>query len=65
METIYVETEKELSYILKKYHKYKKLWNKQFGERLADYILWDYKIELKLKMSLKFFFIYKLIETKK
>ena len=63
--TIYAEIEKELSYILKRYHKYKKLWSKQFGERLADYTLWDYIIELKPKRSPKFFFMYKLTKTKK
>ena len=25
--TMYAETKKELNYILKRYHKYKKLWN--------------------------------------
>jgi len=61
----YAEVEKELNYILKRYCKYKKLWNEQFGERLADYALWDYKIDLELKMSLKFFPIYKLTKKEK
>ena len=62
---MYTEVEKELKYILKRYHKYKKLWNEQFGKRLADYILWDHKISLKSGMSPKFFPIYKLTETEK
>ena len=65
MGTIYTEVEKELNYIPKKYHKYKKLWNKQFGKRLADYTLWDHEIDLKPKTSLKFFPIYKLTKVKK
>jgi len=65
LETIYTEAKKEFNYILKKYHKYKKLQNEQFGERLANYTLWDHKIELEPKISPKFFPIYKLIEIKK
>ena len=60
-----METEKELSYIPKRYHKYKKLWSKQFGKKLIDYALWDYKVDLKLGTSLKFFPIYKLTKTEK
>ena len=45
------------------YHKYKKLWNKQFSKKLADYAPWDYKIDLELGISLKFFPMYKLTET--
>ena len=60
---MYEEAEKAIGYILKRYHKYKKLWNEQFGERLLEYILWDYAINLKLKISLRFFLIYKLTET--
>ena len=59
---IYKETEKAIRYVLKRYYKYKKLWNKQFGERLLKYTLWDYAINLKLKISLRFFPIYKLIK---
>ena len=53
---MYAEIKKKLDYILKRYHKYKKLTN---------YILWDYKIDLKPKTSLKFFPIYKLTKIKK
>ena len=60
---IYKKAEKAIRYILKRYYKYKKLWNKQFSERLLEYILQDYTINLKLKISLRFFLIYKLIET--
>ena len=63
--TTYTEVEKELSYILKRYHKYKKLWNEQFGERLANHVLWDYEIDLELGISLKFFPMYKLTEVEK
>ena len=65
MEITYTEVEKKPSYILKRYHKYKKLWNKQFGKKLADHILWDYKIELEPEISPKFFPMYKLTETEK
>ena len=60
---IYKEAKKVIRYILKRYYKYKKLWNKQFSKRLLEYILWDYIINLKFKISLKFFLIYKLIKT--
>ena len=60
---IYKETKKAIRYILKRYYKYKKLQNEQFSERLLKYILWDYAINLKPKISLRFFPIYKLIET--
>ena len=59
----YKEAEKAIRYILKRYYKYKKLWNKQFSERLLEYILQDYAINLKLKISLRFFLMYKLTET--
>jgi len=62
---MYTETEKALNSIPKRYHKYKKLWNKQFGKRLADYALWDYKIDLELGISLKFFPTYKLTKVEK
>ena len=61
---IYKEAEKAIRYIPKKYYKYKKLWNKQFNKRLLKYALQDYAINLKLKISPKFFLIYKLMETK-
>ena len=61
---MYKEAEKAIRYILKRYYKYKKLWNKQFSERLLKHVLQDYAIDLKLGISLKFFLIYKLTETK-
>jgi hypothetical protein len=61
---MYKEAEKAVKYILKRYYKYKKLWNKQFGERLLEYILWDYTINLELGISLRFYLIYKLTEVK-
>jgi hypothetical protein len=51
-----------LDYILKRYYKFIKLWSLD-SERLAEYVLWDYKIDLKPGIILKFFLIYKLIET--
>ena len=60
---MYKEAEKAIRYILKRYYKYKKLWNKQFSKRLLKYILWDYTINLKLGINLRFFLIYKLIKT--
>jgi hypothetical protein len=36
---IYEEAEKAVRYILKRYYKYKKLWNKQFSKRLLEYTL--------------------------
>jgi len=41
------------------------LWNEQFGEKLADYALWDHEIDLELGKSPKFFPTYKPTETKK
>jgi hypothetical protein len=61
---MYKEAEKAVGYVLKRYHKYKKLWDKQFGERLLEYALWDYVIDLKLEISLRFYPIYKLIKVK-
>ena len=61
---MYKEAEKVIRYILKRYYKYKKLQNKQFGERLLKHALQDYAINLKLEISLRFFPIYKLIKTK-
>ena len=58
----YKETKFKLDYILKRYYKFAKLWSLD-NKRLIKYILWDYKIDLKLGIILKFFLIYKLIET--
>ena len=60
---MYKEVKKAIRYILKRYHKYKKLWNKQFGKRLLEYALQDYIINLKLGISLRFFLIYKLTKV--
>ena len=64
LKAIYKEVKKVIGYILKRYYKYKKLWDKQFGKRLLKYTLWDYAINLKLKTSLRFYPIYKLIKVK-
>jgi hypothetical protein len=61
---IYKEAKKAIRYILKRYYKYKKLWNKQFGKRLLEYAPWDYIINLELGISLRFYLIYKLTEVK-
>ena len=50
-----------MDYILKKYYKFTKLWSLD-SKRLIKYILQDYKIELKLKTTLKFYPTYKLIK---
>ena len=50
-----------MDYILKKYYKFAKLQSLN-SKRLIKYVLWDYKIKLKLKTVLKFYPIYKLIE---
>ena len=57
---IYKETKKGLDYILKRYYKYNKKLQLLESKKLADYIVWDYKIELELGISPKFFLIYKL-----
>ena len=57
----YKETKLKLDYILKRYYKFAKLWSLD-NKRLIKYILWDYKINLKPKIVLKFFLIYKLIK---
>ena len=57
----YKETKFKLDYILKKYYKFAKLWSLN-NKKLVKYILWDYKINLKLETVLKFFLIYKLME---
>ena len=59
---IYKEIELEMDYILKRYYKFAKLWSLD-SERFVKYALQDYKIELKLGITLKFFPIYKLMET--
>ena len=56
---IYKEVEFKIDYILERYYKFAKLQSLS-SERLAKYILQDYKIEFKLKTTLKFYLIYKL-----
>ena len=51
-----------MDYILKRYYKFAKLWSLD-SKRLTEHVLWDYKIDLKLGITLKFFLIYKLMET--
>ena len=58
----YKEAKFKLNYILKRYYKFAKLWSLN-SERLVEYILWDYKINLKSKITPKFFPTYKLTET--
>ena len=57
----YKEVKLKLDYILKRYYKFAKLWSLN-SKRLIEYILWDYEINLKLRIILKFFPTYKLIE---
>ena len=64
VDIIYKKAKKVIKYILKRYYKYKKLQNKQFSKTQLEYILWDYIINLKLKISFRFFLIYKLIKIK-
>ena len=61
---IYKETKKGLDYILKRYYKYSKKLQSLESKKLLEYIVQDYKIELELGISLKFFLIYKLTKTK-
>jgi hypothetical protein len=61
---MYKEAKKAVRYVLKRYYKYKKLWDKQFGKRLSEYALWDYIINLKPGIILRFYPIYKLIKVK-
>ena len=61
---IYKETKKGLDYILKRYYKYSKKLQSLESKKLLEYIVQDYKIDLELGIGLKFFLIYKLIETK-
>ena len=62
VKAIYKEVELKMDYILKRYYKFAKLQSLD-SERLAKHVLWNYKIKLKLKTILKFYPIYKLIET--
>ena len=59
---MYKETKKGLSYILKRYYKYSKKLQSLKSKKLLEYIVWNYKIELELEISLRFFLIYKLIK---
>ena len=59
---MYKEIELKMDYILKKYYKFAKLQSLN-SKRFIKYILQDYKIKLKLKTTLKFYPIYKLIKT--
>ena len=59
----YKEAKLKLDYVLKRYYKFAKLWSLD-SERLTEYVLWDYEIDLKLEITLKFFLIYKLTEIK-
>ena len=57
---IYKETKQGLSYIPKRYHKYGKKLQLPESEKLLEYTVQDYKIELEPGTSPKFFPIYKL-----
>ena len=57
----YKEAKFKLNYILKRYYKFAKLWSLN-SKKLIKYILWDYKINLKPRIILKFFLTYKLTE---
>ena len=57
----YKEAKFKLNYILKRYYKFTKLWSLD-SKRLAEYVLWDYKINLKPRTIPKLFLIYKLTE---
>jgi hypothetical protein len=61
---IYKEAKNAIRYVLKRYYKYKKLWDKQFNKRLLKYTPWDYVIDLKPGISLRFYPIYKLTKVK-
>ena len=61
---IYKETKKRLDYVLKRYYKYGKKLQLLESKKLLNYIAQNYKIELELGISLRFFLIYKLTETK-
>ena len=51
-----------MDYILKRYYKFAKLQSLD-SERFVKYILQDYEIKFKLETILKFYPIYKLMET--
>ena len=58
----YEETERSLSHVPKRYHKYgKKLWSPE-SEKLADHAAWDHEIELEPGTSPRFYPTYKLTE---
>ena len=59
----YKETKQGLSYIPKRYYKYSKKLQSLESEKLADYTAQDYKIELELGISLRFFLTYKLTKV--
>ena len=61
VEAIYKEIKLKMDHILKRYYKFAKLQNLN-SKRLANHILQDYKIKLKLKTILKFYPTYKLME---
>ena len=63
MGATYKETEKQVGYIPKRYYKYKKLWDKQFGKKLTEQAPWDHAVNLELRTHLRFFPMYKLMET--
>ena len=60
---IYKKPETDLKSVLKEYYKYAVIWSLK-SEKLVNHAVWDYKIQLELGISPKFFLIYKLIETK-
>ena len=60
---IYKETKRGLDYVLKRYYKYSKKLQLLESKKLLNYIVQDYKIELELGISLKFFLIYKLTKV--
>ena len=64
VKVIYKETKKGLNYVLKRYYKYSKKLQLPKSKKLLKYIVQNYKIELELGISLRFFLIYKLTETK-
>ena len=63
VEATYKEAELKIDYILKRYYKFAKLQSLN-SKRFIKYALQDYKIEFKLKTTLKFYPIYKLIKIK-
>ena len=57
------KAELRLNQVPKRYYKFAKLQGLN-NKRLVEYILQDYKIKLKPKITLKFFLVYKLIKIK-